>query len=685
MSLIIRSRPAPKILHLQLNNPPLNPLISELVGQLAQQLSASLSDPEIQIILLSGASNSFAAGADIRRLERLAKKAAQKNTERSQLNTDDAEEGPRSQASLPELIQAVEQSPKPVIALIDGFALGGGLELALACHLRIATPEAKLGLPELSLGLIPGAGGTVRLPRLIGAASAIDIILSSKQVSAEQSFELGLVDQIAAREQLINAGVEQAKALLAQLAQGATLRRTSALPIREAEAELQVLIAEAERRYTKLFENVGFPAHCLASIHYACLNSAEAALAEERRYFARCLSEPAAQGLIHLFFSQRNMSKVPEGLLESTSETPSSQSPITNKPGAAPHAEAELSVSYILEPPVQASRTTEALIQGLSRAGAKATWALGPSSPSTEPAASLMQNAESGRIGIYPSFKAAQRSSDTEANGAPALLIDLSHEPPATRAALYDKYLGLQPRGMILCDAQALSPLVEALPSAKRRRVLGFIPHLRAQLKAGAAGQPAKQIDTFPLCELIFTRHTDPLVLSSAVSLVKRLRSTPLLCQGQAVCGELFKISREICEQLNAAGHTNMAIQTAFERFGFKLSPEINQELFGPIEASKAKEEPRLRLSPEEIPQLLSFAWWNHAKRCLADGQLLRSADLDVAWQAIAGFPGYRGGPVHYTEALGSEYIAAKLSAWYEITGHPSLKPSRSPEVGAAR
>ena len=160
---------------LSIDNPPVNGLGAAVRRALTEELSRALADAEVEAIVIAGKGKMFCAGADIREF---------------------GQEAPSDTPELPDVIDAVEASTKPVVAAIHGVAAGGGLELALGCHARVASPDARVGLPEVTLGIIPGAGGTQRLPRLIGVEAALDLIVSGKLVPASKAKELGFADEI---------------------------------------------------------------------------------------------------------------------------------------------------------------------------------------------------------------------------------------------------------------------------------------------------------------------------------------------------------------------------------------------------------------------------------------------------------------------------------------------------------
>jgi len=173
------------------NSPPVNALSAAVRGGIFECMKSAIADPEVKAIVLTCGGRTFIAGADITEFGK-----------------------PPKPPGLAEVLELMENSPKPIVAAIHGTALGGGLEVALACHYRVATKEARLGLPEVKLGLLPGAGGTQRLPRAVGKAKAMDLILTARMMDAEEAERAGLVSRIVPDGQLL----EEALAIAAKIA-----------------------------------------------------------------------------------------------------------------------------------------------------------------------------------------------------------------------------------------------------------------------------------------------------------------------------------------------------------------------------------------------------------------------------------------------------------------------------------
>ncbi|MBN8208534.1 enoyl-CoA hydratase [Bacillus sp. NTK071] len=184
-----------KVAHVTLNRPPANAVASDVLKELSEVLSNIEEDPETKVVLISGEGKFFSAGADIK-----------------EFTTVSSEEGFAELGGFgQQLFDKMEAFPKPIVAAIHGAALGGGLELAMACHIRLVTEKAKLGLPELQLGLVPGFAGTQRLPALVGKAKATEMLLTSEPITGNEAVALGLANQVYSEEDLLPKAKELAE------------------------------------------------------------------------------------------------------------------------------------------------------------------------------------------------------------------------------------------------------------------------------------------------------------------------------------------------------------------------------------------------------------------------------------------------------------------------------------------
>ena len=190
---------ADRVATLTINRPDkLNALNDRVIAELGEAIDAARENTDVGGVILTGAGRAFVAGADISELEKHGAISAKLLAQRGQ-----------------DVFRRFETSPKPIVAAVNGFALGGGCELAMACHIRIASDAAKFGQPEVKLGLIPGYGGTQRLPRLVGKGRALQLLLSGDMIDAQEAYRIGLVNRVVPANELIGAATGMLKAILA--------------------------------------------------------------------------------------------------------------------------------------------------------------------------------------------------------------------------------------------------------------------------------------------------------------------------------------------------------------------------------------------------------------------------------------------------------------------------------------
>jgi 3-hydroxyacyl-CoA dehydrogenase len=277
---------------LTIDNPPVNALSIAVWEGIGEAVGRAGADPRAEAIILIGAGTTFIAGADIRIFDLL------KTREDSLART----------AGIHALLERLEDSTKPLVAAIHGVALGGGLEVAMACHFRVATNDAQVGQPEVLLGIIPGAGGTQRLPRLAGARLALDMCTHGKPLTAPKAAAAGIIDEIVDGP-LLPGAIAFAKAR----AKAGEIRRTRELPIKPEDVSGGAAACDAARA------GLGKPTHGAAA-SYAAVDAIQAALTlpfdagslRERELSANCVVSTESKALRHLFFAEREAAKVPD-------------------------------------------------------------------------------------------------------------------------------------------------------------------------------------------------------------------------------------------------------------------------------------------------------------------------------------------------------------------------------------
>ena len=272
---------------LELVNPPVNGLGIELRQDLFDSLRRAMQDQTIQGVVLCGAGRMFCGGADIR-----------------QFNTPKASASPL----LRDVNRLIESSGIPIIAALHGHALGGGLELAMACHARVAAAGTQLGLPEVKLGILPGGGGTQRLPRLVPVERALEMIVSGKAIDAREAHELGLVDEITGQSGLIDGAIRWAMTIAAEGPAAVTAHVTSRLaPLVSAEAT--GYFEAARRRVSAEYPGAAAPQEIVSCVQAALEMPFEDALTFERSRFAILVEGEESKAMRQAFFAQRQAGK----------------------------------------------------------------------------------------------------------------------------------------------------------------------------------------------------------------------------------------------------------------------------------------------------------------------------------------------------------------------------------------
>lgn len=262
------------------NNPPVNAVAQSVRQGLVDCIVRADQDNDVKAIIIICEGRTFMAGADIKEFGK-----------------------PPVEPHLPDVVATIEARSKPVIAAIHGQALGGGLEIALGTHFRIATPSAKVGMPEVLLGLIPGAGGTQRLPRLIGAEAALDIISSGKPVSANKAHQLDLIDKISEGDLKADV-IAFAKSIIAEKTE---IRRLSSLQVAPVE---KALFDNKRAELAKRRRGFEAPQACVDAVEAAATHPFDEGMKRERELFLACKASPQSDAQRHMFFAERTCLKV---------------------------------------------------------------------------------------------------------------------------------------------------------------------------------------------------------------------------------------------------------------------------------------------------------------------------------------------------------------------------------------
>jgi 3-hydroxyacyl-CoA dehydrogenase len=652
-----------------IDNPPVNASSHEVRAGLLAAIGTLAGDPAVSAIVLIGAGRTFIAGADIREFAK-----------------------PPRDPQLPAVIAAIEQCEKPVIAAIAGAALGGGFELALGCDYRIAASDAVVGLPEVTLGIIPGAGGTQRLPRLTGLATAIGLIASGRRVKAAEAQRLGLVDVV------IEGGLRAAALRHARENIGRK-RRISELPVpAEPEKSVERAVAEAmqaARGRTAVKE-------AIASVRNATRMPFAAAAAEERATFQRLRQSEEAAALRYLFFAEREAARVP-GISGATPR------PVTRVGivGAGTMG-AAISVCFLDSgiPVMLIERDQAALDSGVERIRGV-----------------YRRLVQSGRMSAEEMER--RLSVLTPAVALPALaqvdlVIEAVFEDMDVKQALMRELARVLKPGAVLASNTSYLDL-DALACVTDRPGDCVGLHFFA---------PA---NVMRLIEVVRGRATAPDVLATVLALAKTIRKLPVVARvGEGFIGNrIFSAYRVQCELMLEDGAYPEQVDAALVAFGLAMGPFAVNDLSGldiswrtrqrlaatrdpkarypeildrlceagrfgqktgagwyryPEGARRGLADPevstviekcsaakgivRHRFTPEQIQWRGLAAMINEAALVLAECIAARPSDVDLVLVNGYGFPAQKGGPLFWASRRPRKDVTAAIDALAAATGH---------------
>jgi 3-hydroxyacyl-CoA dehydrogenase len=656
-----------KVLVVTLDHPPVNALSAAVRRGLLDAMRAAAAEPAIAAVLIVGAGRNFIAGADIREFGQ-----------------------PPQPPSLPEVCQAIADSAKPVVVALHGAALGGGLEIALAAHYRLAVPGAKLGLPEVLLGLLPGAGGTQRAPRLIGAQAALDLMLSGRHVGADEAHRLGLVDRLAHSDDTLAEGLAYTQALLAA---GAPVRRTrdaQALADRAAaQAAIDAARAETARRARGLFS----PPRIVEAVEAALTLPFDAGLRRERELFVACLDSPQRAGLVHAFFAEREAAKAPEA--RGATARPVARVGIVG--GGTMGAGIAVAVLDAGLPVTLIERDAAALERG--RAHVEKVYAGLVAKGRLTPAAQAERLAR------------LQGSTQYDALAQADLVIEAVFEDMAVKQAVFAELSRVCKPGAVLATNTSYLD-IDALAAGTPRAadVIGLHFFSPANL--------------MKLLEVVVPARVDPAVVATAFAFAATLRKIPVragVCDG-FIGNRVLAVYRTAADYLMEDGASPYQIDRAVREFGFPMGPfqvvdlaggdigwatrkrraatrdpraryvTISDQLcergwFGQktgrgyylypdgartgapdpeVEAIVAAERATRGVTPRdfsdaEIVRRYLAAMINEGANVVHERIALRPLDVDAVFLHGYGFPRYRGGPMHYADTLGLERVLADI------------------------
>ncbi len=668
---------------LTMNHPPVNGLGHALRSALLAGLDRALADPAVYAVVLTGSARSFSGGADVK-----------------EFGTPKATASPR----LSDVIRALETSTKPVVAAIAGHALGGGLELALGCHARVARADAQLGLPEVKLGLLPGAGGTQRLPRAIGLEAALNMIVSGEARAAASFAGTALVHEVVA----VDSDVVAAAVGFAERALDAG---TALPPLRQVKVDktgADAFLQFARNNVTAMAKGLPAPLQCVDCVADAVHLPFDEGLKRERAAFLALMNTPESRALRHVFAAERAAGKVP-GLPD---DTPLRAIHSVGVVGAGTMG-GGISMNFLnIGVPVVLLETSQAALdKGL---------------------ATIRRNYDnSAKKGKLTTEQVAQRMAlltptlDYAAFSGVDLVIEAVFEHIDVKRQVFTQLDAVCKPGAILATNTSYLDV---------DRIAGF-----TQRPADVLGlhffSPA---NVMRLLEVVRGAATAPDVLATALALGKRIKKVAVVsgvCDG-FIGNRMLARYGGAAARLIDAGATPQQVDRALERFGFAMGPFRVSDLAGldigwatrkrkaeeagvahePIIADRLCEQGRFgqktgagwyRSAPgvrepqadtvteevmrahraakgitpraighDEVVERCLYALVNEGARILAEGIAARASDIDLVYLNGYGFPRHRGGPMRHADEVG---LANVLRALRRFSVEPGADTSWEP------
>ena len=641
-----------------MNNPPVNGLGNALRAGILQGLQRAEQDPQVKAAVLIGAGKAFSGGADIREFGK-----------------------PREKPDLPDVNDYQDSMRKPLVAAISGFALGGGLELALACHYRIATPKAQLGLPEVKLGILPGSGGTQRLPRIIPVAKAVEMMTTGNPIPSEAALQLGLVDEIVQNDDLLDAAVVYASKLVAE--------RKPLKRIRDLKAHTDVDFKKIREEVAKASRGYPAPLEIVACVEAAVNKPFDEGRKVERERFAHLVDTSESKALRHAFFAERQTSKIPDV----PEDTPTRAVKRAAVIGAGTMG-GGIAMSFVNAgiPVTITDSTQEALDRGIQkiRDNYAATVAKGR----------LKQEEMDKRMALLKPSTDLNQARDAD------IVVEAVFERMDVKQDLFRKLDAIAKPGAILATNTSTLD-VDKIADATRRPQDVIGTHFFS---------PA---NVMRLLEVVRGAKTGKDVLATTMKLGKQIKKLPVVsgvCDGFIGNRMLEKYVQQSLFLLDE-GASPQQIDGALAKFGMAMGPFTMYDMAGndigwEIRKRRAVERPdfvyskiadriceqgrfgqktnkgfyryepgnRKPIPDPEVERIISsyreeigikprtisddeivarciYALVNEGAHILEEGIALRASDIDIVYLTGYGFPPYRGGPMFYADTVGLDKV----------------------------
>jgi 3-hydroxyacyl-CoA dehydrogenase len=659
-----------------INNPPVNALSPGVPEGLVAALDAAEKDSSARAIVIIGGGRTFIAGADIKELE---------------LAASGRGSGP---PKFHDILARIEDSTKPVVMAIHGTALGGGNEVAMAGHYRVAVPDAQIGQPEVNLGIIPGAEGTQRLPRLVGVAAAVDLCVSGKPIRAPEALKLGLLDRVIEGD-LLTGAVAFARELADQ---GGVLRKTRELTDKLGSEFVDASIFAAGRdQARKARRNMIAPLKAVDAIEAAVNLPFNEGCEKEREIFAECIASDQARALIHAFFAERAVAKIPD-IPKDTAAYNIRQAAIIGAGtmgGGIAMACANAGISVLLkeveqtaldrglatirknyENSVKKGRfSQEVMDQRMALIHPQLNYdGFGQADLIIEAAFESMQLKKQifGEIDkiAKPDCVLASNTSTLDidqiasATSRPGMVIGLHFFSPANVMRLVEIVRGKATRKEVVATALALAKKLGKV-GVVVGNCWGFVgnrmmlPYMREAQFLVEEGATPEQVDRalvdFGMAMGIFA--VDDM---GGIDVQWRVRQERKHLEKAGLRAPL------VLEKLFHSGRLGQKTGAGWYRYDENRKSTPDPEVHALIEKAALEGGiQRRHISDDEIIERCIYIMINEGAKILEEGYALRAADIDVIYLTGYGFPGYRGGPMWYADTVGLKKIHDRIAEFH--------------------
>ena len=663
-----------------IDNPPVNALGPGVRDGIVEALERGEADPKVKAMVMIGAGRSFIAGADIRQFGK-----------------------PRPTSKRP-TYEVLDGASKPVVAAIHGYALGGGLEHALACHYRIAVPGAKVGLPEVLIGILPGGGGTQRLPRLIGPKAAMEMIVSGRHVPAPEAKALGIVDEIVPGNDLRSEAIAYAR----KVATKRPLPRVRDKADKLAEAKADPGMFEAMRKsIARKARNQKAPFHSIDCVEAAATKPFDEGIAIERRLFAELENSDEAKALRYAFFAEREVAKIPgqsKDMVLPEIKTAAVVGAGTMGGGIA------MSFADHGFPVKLLDSSREVVERGLARI--RNNYAV------SVKRGSLTQQEMDERMALIEPVDTYEAIGDCD-----AVIEAVFERMPVKKEVFARLDEVMKPGALLLTNTSALD--IDEIANVTKRPEVVAGTHFFV---------PANVMKTF---EVVNAAKTSPVTLAAAMKLGRDIGKVSayagncdgfvanrtripfnleqgLMIEEGALPEQVDKVMVEFGYPVGPFAVNDMSgLDISYDtrkrraaadpsyrglpitdrlvemgRLGQKTgkgwyryekgdrTPIVDPETHAIIkEVAKERGFEQRTFTDQEVLRRLLFSSVNEACKILEEGKALRASDIDVMWLNGFGFPRYRGGLMYWADTIGAREVYNQVAAWHQRYG-ARWKPS---------